>query len=241
MLSLSAIVSIKDMDPTVYNQPPAAPPTMAKHKSKHTAPIWVAIVLGVLLVIAVGSFVWAFMGYNTYKNDAQSKIDIAVEEAKKVQAEDLEKGFQSQRDRLFNTYKSDPSLANIQIQYPRDWSLYLEQSTSSKTQIDAIFHPTVVEKKDPSSYALRLQLFQELYNEVVDDYQNAIENGEIKAQPITSNGVNGIRLEGAIDKDHSNAALVIFPIRDKTLVITTESRDHLTVFNDAIAKLIFTP
>lgn len=193
-----------------------------------------------LLVASLAGFVWSFSQYKTYKNDADVLIAEAVEQAKAEQATELEAQFQMERDRLYNTYVTDPVLANISLQYPRDWSFYLEQSTTGRIQIEAIFHPTVVAKADPGTYGLRLQLLQQLYSDVVDDYQRAIEKGELNATPIQSNNVDGLRLDGQIDNDHTGA-LVILPIRDKTLVISTEANDYLSVFNEAIGKLVFTP
>lgn len=230
------------MEPPQY-PPVQTPPSIDVLSSRRKKPIALiaAIVLGGLLLVCLVGLVWSFSQYRTYKSDADKLIAEAVDTAKAEQAAELESNFQTERDRLYNTYAIDPVLGNVTLQYPRDWSFYLEQSTTTgRTRIDAIFHPTVVAKADPGTYGLRLQLLQQLYSDVVEDYQRAIDRDELTATPVKSNGVDGLRLDGQIDTDHTGS-LVILPIRDKTLVISTEANDYLSVFNEAISTLVFTP
>jgi hypothetical protein len=220
------------MGPTEYSQTP--------WPSKRR-PSWLVVAAaGFAALVFLVAFIWAFSQCVTYKKGAEARIAAAVTEAEKRKAEELEQGFQAERDRLRNKYTTDSVIANVTLRYPRDWSFYLDQDSSARTQIDAIFHPVVVAEGSPGTYGLRLQIVQRLYDKVVADYQNEIERGELKASPIKVSGINGLRLDGQIDRTHSGA-LVLFPIRDKTLVISTEARDYLSVFNAAIAKLTFTP
>lgn len=221
------------MEPIQYSAPPSRPKTVRS--------LLTPLLIVAALAIALGiGFIWAFSQYLSYKNDAAAKIAAAVSEAETKKATELEAGFQAERDRLFNKYTTDPVIANVTLRYPRDWSFYLEQDTSDNEQINAIFNPTVVTKGNPGTYGLRLQIVQDLYSDVINDYQNEIERGEVSATPLTIGGTNGLRLEGQIDSHHTGA-LVAFPIRDKTLIIRTDSRDFISVFNDAVGKLIFTP
>lgn len=221
------------MDPAQPFTVPAAPHGGSKLRL-------LIIGLAVLCLLLGAGFIWALTGYLDYKSNTDKKIAAGVAEAEKKKAAELEAGFQIERNRLFNTYTTDPVIANVTLEYPRDWSFYLEQDTKGRPQIDAKFHPRVVMAGSPSTVGLRLRIEPTLYDDVVADYQRAIEQGELTASPLQASGVNGLRLDGQIDRDH-RGAVVIFPIRDKTLVISTESTDFISVFNEAISKLSFTP
>ena len=43
------------------------------------------IISGLLVVILTGLMIWLFMGYNDYKNNADQKVTVAVDKAKKDQ------------------------------------------------------------------------------------------------------------------------------------------------------------
>jgi hypothetical protein len=215
-------------DPATMSPPP--PP-------HHPARIW-AIIATLLLLVFIGLFGWAFSQYQSYRNDVQPKIDTAVDGAVKLKQKELEESFQLERERLKLTFRTNDRIANVSFMYPRDWSQYLTEKESGRLQIESILHPTVVQ--EGQVYALRLQVYQQTYDDVLRPYQTKIEKGELKAQPIKNGSTPGVRLDGQYERDR-DGALVVFPIRDKTLVLMTESKAYLRVFNEVVKTLNFTP
>ena len=51
------------------------------------------ILLSMLLVVAAGGFIWAYMEMTDWRNNGQAKIDAAVAEAKDQQYQEDEKHF----------------------------------------------------------------------------------------------------------------------------------------------------
>lgn len=215
-----------------YSPPPPATP------SPHHPARLVAIIATLLLIVFIGLFAWAFSQYRSYKNDVQPKIEAAVDTGVKAKQKELEESFQLEREQLKLTFRTNDRIANVSFKYPRDWSQSLVEKESGNLQIEAIFHPTVVQ--EGKVYALRLQIHQQPYDDILGDYQKKIENGDLKAQPIKNSGTPGIRLDGKYEKDR-DGALIIFPIRDKTLVLMSESTEYLRVYNEIIKSLEFTP
>lgn len=220
--------------PPGYGYDPTGPATPSRH---HPARTW-AIIATLLFLIFTGLFGWAFSQYQSYKNDIQPKIDTAVDAAVKTKQNELEESFQLERERLKLPFRTNDRFANVSFLYPRDWSQRLIEKESGRIQIEAIFHPGVVQ--DEQVYALRLQVRQETYDSVLRNYQQKIERGELKAQPVKNNGTPGVRLDGQYERDR-DGAMIIFPIRDKTLVLLTESKEYLRVYNEIIKSLNFTP
>lgn len=222
-------------------QPPSSAqmPVLGGGKPKHGLLI-ATILLSVFLVAFIGLFVWAFLNYQDHKKNVDGKVSEAVKTAEAAKTTELEAAFKVERERLFNKYTTNPVLANVTLEYPRDWSFYLEEDQNSSTQIQAIFHPTVVQNSDPGTYGMRLRLEAKLYSEVLDDFEKDIEDGLILVTPIKNGDTSGVRLDGQIDRDH-NGSMIMFPIRDKTLIVQTDSKEYLSVYEEAIKKLVFTP
>jgi hypothetical protein len=233
-------IPVQSLPPQMSPQPGAynsGPMMGAPQRSHHTARR-VAALTSVLLLVSIGLLVWTYSQYLSYKNDIQPKIDVAVDAAVKAKQSELEQSFQLERERLKIPFRTNESIANVSFQYPRDWSQYLVEKESGSIQIDAAFHPGLV--REDTIYALRLQVHEESYDDVLSDYQNEIEKGEVRAQPIKISNTPGVRLDGRYDRDREGS-LVIFPIRDKTLVLTSESTAYARVYNEILKTLSFTP
>lgn len=229
------------MEPQAYYPTPQPANSTGKHlgPKKDRKPL-IIIILSIIVIILITGFIWALMNYMEQKNNVDGIVGEAVEKGKAEQKEQSEVAFQRERDALHYDFRTDANIANVAFKYPRDWSQYIEQNVTSKDQISAIFHPGFVQKGDPGTYALRFQLKQTLYADVLKDYQRAIERGELSASNIKNGQVEGVRLAGKIDRDH-NGVVVLFPIRDKTILLSTESPDYTGVFDEVLKSLSFTP
>lgn len=217
------------------------PPSISSGRSPngpHHKSLVTAIIATILAVIFLVLFVWAYQKYINQRDDVQAQIDSAVDQALVEKTQNLEAEFETERNSVTDTFRTNDSIANVSFAYPKHWSQYLVENERSTTQIEAIFHPEVVQKD--KVYALRLKIIQSNYDDVLDDFQTRIKRGEVKATPIKSNNISGVRLEGAYERDR-NGSLVLFPIRDKTLFLSTESTDYSKAYESIIQSLSFTP
>ncbi|MCA9313588.1 hypothetical protein KDA08_04740, partial [Candidatus Saccharibacteria bacterium] len=86
-----------------------------------------------------------------------------------------------------------------------------------------------------------MSLIKNDYSAELKKYDALVKKGELKATSVSISGVTGARLDGMLKKDQEGS-LVIFPLRDKTLKVWTESKDFRTDFNDIVLKnLTFVP
>lgn len=212
-------------------------------KSKgYVNPIVVPLVMAVIVSLVLGVFTYIYYNkYNEQKTQVDSLITTAVDEAKTQQAAELEAKFQEDLKNPYEVYTASSEYNAVAVTYPRTWSSYVvAKSGATKLLLDGYFHPTTVpDVRGEVNFALRMTLERTEYAGEVDDYQKLVEKGEIKATAITVNGVKGVRLTGAIDKD-INGIMVILPIRDKTLKVWTEALAYAKDFNEIIIpKLTF--
>ena len=72
-------------------------------------------------------------------------------------------------------------------------------------------------------------------------YEPLIKKGDLKTKSVQVSGVTGTRLDGFFKKDQEGS-MVIFPLRDKTLRVWTESKEFRGDFDNIVLKnLTFVP
>lgn len=197
-------------------------------------PLIVSTILLSILVLILGGFsVWAYMNYKDQKNNVDAKITVAVAEAKQEQSEVDQIAFTEQEKLPTRQLVGPSDLGQVRFSYPKTWSVYLDENGSGG-DYEAYLYPLVVPPVDSeTAFALRVSIEDDSYEDVIDDYSKDIEEGLLKASPITISNVNGTRLDGSFS-DIATGSMVIFKIRDKTLMVYTESTDFESDFNNII-------
>lgn len=229
---------------------PQAPSPEPKAK---TGPlIFTVVMLSVLLASAAAFGFWAFISRGDYKNNVDKKITVAVDAAKKAQAADLQQQYEKGAKAPLKSYKGSTTYGSVTFNYPKAWSAYVDESSSSEP-INAYFHPNQVPGlQSNTAYALRLELLSTAYSQVLQQFSSQITSGAVKAVayvPPKMKGVAnvqpGIRLDGAIARNQQgaqNGAMILIKARDKTLQIYTQSTNYLTEFNNIVLpSLSFVP
>jgi hypothetical protein len=222
---------------------------MQDDSSKKSIALIVTIVILVLALAGSIVFgVWAFNGRQNYKDNSDKKSATAVAVAELAQARELQAKFDQQSKSPYKTYQGPVAYGSISFYYPKTWSAYVDESSSSEP-INGYFHPTQVPGlQSDTAFALRVELVNTPYNEVVQDLSGQIEAGKLTAvayiPPKMSNVTNvqtGTRFSGQIAQNQTGS-MVVIQARDKTLEIYTESNDYLSDFDNIIlSSLKFTP
>lgn len=202
----------------------------------------VAIVLTIIVLVlglagAIGFAVWAFGERQDYKNNVNAKINLAIQDnTKKVQADDAA-AFAEESKNPLKTFVGPEAFGTVNIMYPKSWSAYAVTGNGI-TPVNFYAHPDVVPSvdSDTSSFALRVQVVEQKYSTVLQQYANQQKQGKLTVKPYTLPkvpGVPGSRLDGQLTQN-KQGSMVVLPIRDKTLKIWTESNTFLNDFNDKI-------
>ncbi len=205
------------------------------------------IVVAVLLIIALGFGIWAFAERQDYKNNSDQKAAAAAEEAKvAAQAEDAAKYAEEAKNPL-KLFVGPSDFGSVMFEYPKTWSGYVVQATNSSGEpLDGYFHPNVVPDIDvqTNAFALRVSIVTEPYSEVLDTYANLVDDGTVTVSPYKLAkvpSVVGSRVEGEIEPE-KRGSLVLFPLRNVTLKVWTETDQYLGDFNTIILpSLSFSP
>jgi hypothetical protein len=209
---------------------------------KGAVDIWMIMtfVFIALAVAAGGLAVWSFINYNDQKDNVDSKVALAVAQAKKTQSDSDESKFE-EREKLPNKEFVGPDdYGRVTFSYPKTWSAYIATDVSSNGgDYSAYLNPDVVPTvSDTQQFGLRVSILSESYDSIISNYQSLVQSGSLSSTAITENGKAGVRLDGKFT-DNIRGSAAIFKIRDKTLVIRTDANTFSTDFENIIKTLKF--
>jgi hypothetical protein len=200
----------------------------------------IPFIIVLLLFIGAGAFgIWAFVSRQDYKNNVQAKIDTAVQIATQQNSATKDKEFAEKEKLPLKSYQGPAAFGSLVVMYPKTWSAYVneQQQGQSSTPIDGYFNPSFVPATtSQASYALRVQVLNSSYTNELKKYDSLVKTGKVKATPYVPakvQTVTGMRLDGEIATGKTGA-MVIVPMRDKTLKLWTESNTYMGDFNNII-------
>lgn len=223
-------------------QPPITPPqfnpTAAKYSSRPSIGFIIALVLVSLLAATfIGLFVWMFVQWDDIKTDVGGKINAAVATAVEQNTSKLEAKF-AEKEKYPYTHFSGPfDYGELSFEYPKTWNVYEASAASNKDDYHAYLNPGKVPTiNQDHPYALRVAILNQLSETVVADYAKAVQDGELKLTVQPVNGENANIYTGTLDDGHIGI-MAVFRIRDKTVVLRTDSEK---VFGGEFYKLLKT-
>ncbi len=197
------------------------------------------IITGLMVVVLTGLTIWFYLGYTDYKNNADRKVSVAVDNAKKLQQKDDETIY-LEREKLPTRLFSGPAdLGSVSFQYPKTWSAYVAKQSS---ELEAYLYPSVVPPvSNTQPFAVRVTVEAKAYDLSIKVYDQLVKRGDLRSNPVTIEGFSGIRLDGKFTKEREGSA-VIFKVRDKTLTVATDASAYKGDFDNTILKsLKFNP
>jgi hypothetical protein len=188
--------------------------------------------LAVFFVITASFAAWAFLSRQDYKNNSDQKVAAAVEVAKKNTAAQKDNEYLEKEKYPLRSYTGPADLGAIKVVYPKTWSAYI--NAGSENQF--IFNPDIVSASPDALYALKVTVLPQSYETAVQQFESQVQLGSATAQAYSLPkvpGVVGLRFDGEIEP-LKPGAVVVLPLRDKTIEIVCQVPDNLPDFNKII-------
>lgn len=183
--------------------------------------------------------IWAYMSYTEQKTDVDGKIALATAEAKKEQADEDERKFAEREKEPRREFVGPEDYGRLVFQYPKTWSAYIAKDASTGGEFEAYLNPTTVPAVSATQqFALRVNISDQDYDKVLASFDSLIKKGDLKSSTTSSNGQNGTRIDGTFSKD-IRGAVVVYKIRDKTLVMRTDAEVFKPEFENIIKTIKF--
>lgn len=198
-----------------------------------------SVVFGILVLVFGSIMIWALVNYNDQKNNVSGKIEAAVEKAKKEQSDKDQEIFDEKEKDPLTEFKGPSDLGRVTFSFPKTWSVYIDDDGSSSGEYSAFFNPGAVAsvQDNNNKYALRLEIVSRSYDQVLQQYATATAKGDLNSEAITVNGFSGQEFKGKFSSD-LEGAVAVFKIRDKTLILHTDTPDSVPDFDDKVLKTL---
>lgn len=220
---------------------------MKKLNQQGSVDSWlVAFVLTLVLLLGSLGFGFAmFSSRQDYKNNADQKISDAVGSAQETLTQKKEAEFLEREKQPLRTYTGPAAYGSLAISYPKTWAAYIDESGKSSSPVDGYLNPAFVPGlQDNPIVALRFQVIDTAYAQAIKNLEPQVKLGKIKTVPFVATkvpSITGVRVDGEVAVKKTGA-MIILPLRDKTLKIWTESPQFVPDFNDIIlTNLTFVP
>ncbi|MBQ6414320.1 hypothetical protein IJI28_01725 [Candidatus Saccharibacteria bacterium] len=214
---------------------------LPKQKKSHIELIKtiVIIIISLIAVTFIGLFIWMSSEYNYANNNLQEEVGKAVALAKDEQASKDEAEFLEREKYPYKTFSGPVDYGQLTFEYPKTWSVYIAAAATKGGDFNAYFNPIQVDAvgKDTIN-ALRVTIQDKSFENVTAQYQRELDRKDAKLtmEAITVNEAPANRYTGTIPGTDLSGYIVIFKIRDKTVIMQTDS----VLFKDDFDKLLET-
>lgn len=200
----------------------------------------IAIIGLVVLVLGAGSFgIWSYINYEDQKQNVEGKIDLAVAEARKDQADIEDKKFTEREKEPNRGFVGPDDYGRLTFNYAKTWSVFEATDIAGGGSYEAYLNPvTVPPISSKQQYALRVLIEEKDFDQVVRRYEALVKKGDLRSSATSANGHSGTRLDGNFTKDIRGAA-VIYKVRDKTITLRTDADTFKPDFEKLIKTIDF--
>ena len=211
--------------------------------TKSKPPVIVILSIVVLTLLSIALIVVLLLVYGQmkdYKDNSDQKSAVAVQKANTELEAKLKAQFAEAEKEPLRSYTTPNASASVKIVYPKTWSLYTIEGKDGG-EVEGYFNPNFVPNvgNNDNVYALRVEVLNKPYASVSKTYESAAKKGEVTITPYkpakVGNAETGIRIDGEV-RDNVQGAMIIVPVRDKTIRIWTESEAYLNDFDTFVLK-----
>lgn len=218
---------------------PGLPPMQNPIKPQHN--IWpiLAIIFGVLMVIFGILAIVGLVSYSSASQDASVYKAEGYKEGQAAQAKADESKIQSEKENPLRSYTAPDSAGAFSFKYPKNWSMYVDETSSGTMTITA--HADIIKKlSGDNNYALEVKLTNTNYESQLKTYQSQVKSGKLKGRDVVVSGIQASRFEGQLDGKRTGT-IVIIPVRDKMISFINSDKAYASQFDAVLASADINP
>lgn len=216
---------------------PLTPPTKFHGSLVETI---VLIATSLIAATFIGLFFWAFVQWNEAKTDVQGQVDEAVAIAVEENATALETEFAERERYPFNTFTGPADYGSLSFEYPRTWSVYIENDAVNGGDFTAYLNPGQVSPVSNTTInALRVSIRDRSFDNVARTYENYLNRGTLSLSVQTLNGGESANIYRGELPNALRGSVAIFRIRDKTAILQTDAEIFESDFQTILKSVTF--
>lgn len=204
---------------------PTAPP-----KRRGITEIIILVITALVAVVFIGLYIHKYIQWNEVSTDVNSQIEQAVAVAIAENTTKMEEEFIEREKNPYRDFMGPEDYGSLSFQYPRTWSVYIASDAVNGGDFAAYLNPTQVEPVSLDSInALRVTIRNSPFDTVARAYENYVTNGKLSFSTRNVGGVLANLYTGTLP-NNLQGAVVIFKLRDKTVVLQTDAEIFLQEF-----------
>ena len=186
-------------------------------------------------ILAVVAFSKANTATTTLNAQRKAAADSARSDQKKIDQTAAELASESP----FRSYVAPIEYGSFEIKFPKNWSGTVTENRSGTIQVTLVVHPDFVKTQNNIAdlSAAKMTLNQRTLAEYTKEYS---ANKDLKKTDTTVSGIPAIQFTGKFS-DKRTKRLIAVPIRDKTLVFTSENPTYNSEFDLILAQSKINP
>lgn len=219
-------------------------PDLNQGKSK--LPLILCAVFGVLLILFMGLLISSYMQAQAATKDLNAKRAAAYNLGKtagaQTQKETDDAAAKTLAENPYRSYTAPVTFGDFTIKFPKNWSAWVAENISSSNQVELIASPDFIKVLPDNSvnYALHVMLVNSTYTNLRQNYDQQVKDKKAKATSVTISGISGTRYEGQYSQTKSGI-IVLVPVRDKTMVLSTENTKFSSEFSQILTQSTIKP
>jgi hypothetical protein len=200
-----------------------------------------------IAVLGLGALLFAVLTLMFY-NKATVATNTANQQKAKAAAD--AKTEQKKADDLANTqanespfrqYQAPAEFGSFQINFPKNWSSYVDQEASG-TQVKLILNPNSVGRTNGTDNleAAIVTLQQQTGDNFMNQFQGSVKNGMLHQATTKISGLTAYDLTGTFG-DRRTTREIVVPVRDKVIVFMNENSQYAREFSAVLAQAKINP
>lgn len=210
----------------------------------------VIVVLAMILVVFIGLFIWKMVENDELVTTRNSAIDMAVAEAEDAVRVEEAKKYAEQKKYPYESFTGPTKYGQVSFEYPKTWNVYIESDASDGGDFEAYFAPQQVDTvgEDSSIYALRMTISTQPYEDIIEDLQDQVDDDDVEfdvervdiVNEKTGKKTSVQKYTGTLpDTEDFNGYIVVYQIRDKTVILQTDSVKFKSEYDKLLGTMTY--
>ena len=225
----------------LVNMNPIAP---KKEKQKMHFPLFSVLGLVFACGVAAVAIIMAVqksMEYRTLEANSNLEIEQAVLVAKDAQRMEDEKTFAEEEKIPFRHFEGLASMGRVEFDYPKNWSVYVDDDGSKGSSFRAFFRPDYVDSINDGSS--RYSLIFAITNKRLDDekksYDAKVTSGDLTSSLFRmGSNIEGMRYDGKLGENRLGSVVLIkLGNSNKTAFLQTDAQIYKEDFEKVLESL----
>lgn len=201
----------------------------------------------ILIVVTIVTIIFVFLyvnqkgEYDAISAEVDSRIDAAVAIAVADNTTKMETEFAEREKYPYREFVGPADYGSLGFSYPRTWSVYIARDAANGGDFEAYLNPTEVQPVSSKTInALRVTIRDTAFDSAIRTYESLVKSQKVQFTTRTVGGLLANLYVGSLPNG-IEGAVVVFKLRDKTVMLQTDAELFITEFYKILDTVTLNP